>query len=268
MSRYSAILIIVLSVLIASGASSCKSKKKLVSGTHDIRIRGKILDQVLKSELDYQYIEVKGSIRTDALGKKQSFSLTYRNLKDSVIWVSVRAMLGIEVARVYCTQDSVWVISRIAKIKEKGDWNTMSEMISYPIDFYAFQGIMTRKLFVPACSNTKLINNYLSRKNENGLFLIPDFSDPEQKSILLKQGFLPQFLIDQKKKLLLRTRISQEHSNWLLDVNYGPESYNHFGGLPSKITLEGVDMEEKMELNLRILLVKINEKLKFPFSWF
>ncbi|MCK5820814.1 MAG: DUF4292 domain-containing protein [Bacteroidales bacterium] len=268
MSKYSAILLIGLTVLIAVGSSSCKSRKKLISGTHDGRIRGKVLEQVLKKEIDYNYLEIKGSVRTDALGKKQTFSLTYRNLEDSLVWVSVRAMLGIEVARAICTKDSVWVFSRIAHVKEKGDWKMMSDLIGYPIDFYAFQAIMARKLFVPGRSDNIHLNKYLSRKNENGLLLIPDFSDPDQKKILIENGFLPQFLLDQNKKLLLRTRVSHEDASWMLDVVYGSETNKHFGGLPAKITMDGMDMDERMELDLRILMVKIDQELKFPFSWF
>lgn len=268
MSRYSVILLISLSVLLALGSSSCKSRKKLISGSREGRISGKVLEQVLKSELDYKYLEIKVSVKTDALGKKQTFSLTYRNLEDSLLWVSVRAMLGIEVARVICTKDSVWMFSRIAQLKEKGDWETMSDLIGYPIDFYAFQGIMARKLFVPGRSDTKLLNEYLSRKNQNGVLLIPDFSDPDQKSILQKNGFLPQYLLDHNKGILIRTRISHEDSSWLLDVIYGSEANKNFGGLPTRIMIEGVDMEEKMEMDLRVLLVKVNQELKFPFSWF
>lgn len=268
MSKYSAILLISLSVLLALGSSSCKTRKNLVSGTREGRIRGKVLEQVLKTELDYTSLEIKGSVKTDALGKKQSFSLTYRNLEDSLLWVSVRAMLGVELARVICTKDSVWMYSRIAQVKEKGNWETMSDMIGYPIDFYAFQGIMARKLFIPGRSDTKLLNKYLSRNNENGLLLIPDFSDPDQKRILQRNGFLPRYLLDQKKGMLFRTRVSHEDSNWLLDVVYGSEANKGFGGLPTRIMMEGVDMEERMELDLRVLMVKVNKELKFPFSWF
>jgi len=252
----------------AVGLNSCKSRKTLVSGKEHGRVSGRVLEQVLKSELEYESLEIKGSVRTDALGKKQSFSLTYRNLEDSLIWVSVRAMLGIEVARIICTRDSVWLISRIARLKEKGDWSTMSEMIGYPIDFYAFQGIMTRKLFVPGQAGLINIDNYLRRNNDNGLLFIPDYSDPDQKSILQKHGFLPQFLIDPNKKLLSRTRICEEDSDWLMDIIYGSDSNKYFGGLPAKISIVGLDMEELMEMDLRILLVKVDQQLKFPFAWF
>ncbi len=268
MTRLFTITLIAFSVIMALGLNSCKSKKKLISGSSVNRVRGKVLNQVLKSELEYHSIEIKGSVRTDALGKKQSFNITYRNVKDSLIWISARAMLGIEVGRVICTRDSVWVFSRIARVKEKGDWKTMSNMIGYPIDFYSMQGLMTRKLFVPGRSDTDIINSYLSRRNENGKLLIPDYSDPDQKIILKNYGFLPQFLINTKKKLLYRTRISNEDSSWILDVIYGEGSNKNLRGLPPKVRIEGTDMEEKMFANLRIVLVKIDQELKFPFAWF
>ena len=80
--------------------------------------------------------------------------------------------------------------------------------------------------------------------------------------------FMPQFLIDTNQKLLCRTRISPEDSSWLLDIIYGSESEQSLGGLPSNIHIDAIDMEEKMEFDMKLNAVTIDRELKFPFAWF
>lgn len=255
-------------LLIVLAFSGCKSKKALVSDQLDSRITGKVLEQVLQKQLDYKSLEIKGSAKTNANGEKYNLGITYRNLADSLIWISARASLGIEVARIICTKDSVWIHSRIMQVKEKGDWRTMSDMVGYPIDFTAFQGIMARKLFVPGTEENRILTRYLTRKNENGQLMIPDFSDQEQKIILADKGFLPQFLIDTRSGILLKTKISPEDPSWLMEVQYGTEALSSLMGLPSELKLEATDMEEKMEVEIKIQNVTIDQELKYPFSWF
>jgi len=79
----------------------------------------------------------------------------------------VRAMLGIEAARLVANRDSVWVISKIGKIKEKGTWKEMSKTIGYPLDFMALQNMMTRKIFYPGQDDKTMLGFFLRRDDGN-----------------------------------------------------------------------------------------------------
>ena len=94
--RNSFIFILVLSLLV-----SCKSVKKVVEVNRDLPniTEGKLLRNVYFNELDYNTIYAK-KIDLTLKEKKKSHSLKamMRIQRDSFIWVSVTARMGIEVA--------------------------------------------------------------------------------------------------------------------------------------------------------------------------
>ena len=79
-------------------------------------------------------------------------------------------MLGIEAARVIANRDSVWLVSKMAQMKEKGSWKEMSKLLGYPLDFMALQNIMTRKLFYPGQEGNDMLMSFLKRDDGSHVF--------------------------------------------------------------------------------------------------
>ncbi len=206
------------------------------------------------------------STKTDAFGSNYLFNITYRNQKDSIIWISARAMLGIEAARIICNKDSVWIISRIARIEEKGSWDKMTEIVGYPLDFNTLQGIFSRKLFVP--NDDQYLSRYTVKKTDKGILLAPDFNDNDQIELIREYGFMPQFLLAPGQKRLYRTRLMPEDNTWQMDCLYGESAVEQFFGLPESLKILAIDENNRLAFDLKILKVILNTDLKFAFPWF
>ena len=59
------------------------------------------------------FLKGNGEIRT--AGEYKKFSFNIKNKKDSIIWVSIRSFLGLEIARFKITQDSICFLNRLEK---------------------------------------------------------------------------------------------------------------------------------------------------------
>jgi hypothetical protein len=253
--------------LVIVNLGGCKVKKILVKEDKtESRTMG-FVKKVEEKELDYQSLEIKYATRAELDGKNYALNITYRNLKNEKLWISVRAMFGIEAARLYADRDSVWIVSRVGQFKEKGSWGDMSKLIGYPLDFMAFQGILARRIFYPGREDNIPLQNFMKKENGNGIMLVPDYRNDKQRGDSEVFGFMPQFVIDRISSRINGTRLAPEDSEWMFDVKYDPGGDDNLG-LGKLMTIRGVDPESDVEMDLKIQNVAINEELKFPFQWF
>lgn len=72
-----------------------------------------VLEQCLATRLQWPGLSMKvdATVRTDSLD--QSFTATVRMVPDSAVWMSLSPALGVEVARLLLTRDSLFVLSKI-----------------------------------------------------------------------------------------------------------------------------------------------------------
>ncbi|HET6245393.1 MAG: DUF4292 domain-containing protein [Bacteroidetes bacterium] len=99
------------------------------------------------NEFSYNWITSKFSVVIEEGGKKTSFNAHYRAKNDSVMWVSISPALGIEVARVKITKDSVKFMNRINSTYFEGDFNYISNTFGVDVDFDMLQSILTGNAF-------------------------------------------------------------------------------------------------------------------------
>jgi hypothetical protein len=85
-----------------------------------------------KIDVDYQ----------DAEGKKYSVTAHVRMYKDSVIWVSITAILGIEGLRVLITADSVKILDKQNKTYIARSVSYLQEVTDLPLDLHSLQDLL------------------------------------------------------------------------------------------------------------------------------
>ena len=101
-----------------------------------------LVQKLKESELDFDYFSAKFKLHLSEDKKKTSFKGQVRMQKDSVIWVSFSPLLGIEVARMLITNDSVKFINRMNKTFFKGDYTYLNEFFDTNLDFNVLQGLI------------------------------------------------------------------------------------------------------------------------------
>src|SRR5207253_1686290 len=94
--------------------AACKTHKKTEvtkpvdeTGKLDFKSGRVLSDKMKENEFHYDYLSTKFSADANIDGNNNSFEVTLRAKKDSVIWMSISPALGIEAARILITCDSV-----------------------------------------------------------------------------------------------------------------------------------------------------------------
>ncbi|MBK6265176.1 DUF4292 domain-containing protein [Marivirga sp. S37H4] len=129
MSRISGIVAIVILVLV----SSC-GKKLLPTSS--------IEKEYGLERFDFEYLQTKSKIKFASEDKSLSSSATIRMKKDSIIWVSLSPILGIEAARGFINQDTIVFLDRVNKEVYRYNYESLSNMLNFEVDFQMVQSIL------------------------------------------------------------------------------------------------------------------------------
>jgi hypothetical protein len=91
---------------------------------------------------DFEYLQAKSKIKFSSPDKSLSSSATIRMKKDSIIWVSLSPIFGIEAARGYINQDTIVFYDRVNKETHRYNYKTLSNMLNFEVDFQMVQSII------------------------------------------------------------------------------------------------------------------------------
>ena len=148
-------------------ATSCKTNKQLVEKKVSLQHEASklLLNNLKKNEFNYDWLSAKVNVDISVDSSSNSFNISLRAKKDSVIWMSISPALGIEVARVIITKDSVKFMDRIHHTYFKGDYNYIDNLLQTELDFDMLQSMMVGNSVAFYEDETKLKSSV--SKNEN-----------------------------------------------------------------------------------------------------
>jgi hypothetical protein len=95
-----------------------------------------------EKELKFDWFSAKFSAEYSNKGKETSFNGQIRIRKDSLIWISLTPMLGIEAVRLMISQDSVKMINRLNDTYFLGDYEYVNRFLNTNIDFDLLQAFL------------------------------------------------------------------------------------------------------------------------------
>ncbi|MDP1801437.1 MAG: DUF4292 domain-containing protein [Bacteroidota bacterium] len=135
---------------------SCKQKKKIqrtqteviVSDTLAGRCRldfksAKTLSRNVKeNEFSFIWLTAKANVETLIDGKEESFDIKVNIRKDSAMLITIQYLLGLQVAKILITKDSVKMVNYIQKNYFKGDFNYINDMLNADLDFNVLQAVL------------------------------------------------------------------------------------------------------------------------------
>jgi len=100
-----------------------------------IKIKGSYIDfNTFSAQMKIDY--------SDSRDKKYDVNAFVRMKKDSIIWISINAILGIEAFRVMITPDTVSVLDKINKTIQYHSFDYLREMVNLPVDFPTLQDLI------------------------------------------------------------------------------------------------------------------------------
>ena len=119
-----------------------------------------------KNYLNYNWLNLTGKVNLNTQQTSQKIKINIKLKKDSLIWLSLRSSLGIEVARIKLTQDSLYVINRLTKTYSKKHISILKTIPGFEyfgLTFQQIQGfILTGFDYAPnqKVISSKYVGNY------------------------------------------------------------------------------------------------------------
>ncbi len=202
---------------------------------------------------EIQFDHFSGKLKVDFDGdKKVSGLANLRIRKDSVIWLSLSPGLGVEVARILITQDSIAVIDKFNKKYIHMDFQNLSKKFDFDIDYHLVESVLLGNLIHP-------YKRERYKKSEGGLMY-------EQ----MEGNFLFQNQIGTQTKKLEKLMVQDTLSKSSIFVTYSNFQQLENQVLPFLITAilkKGQPNAPSTRVEMIYSKAEIeNKPLRFPFN--
>ncbi|RZM01025.1 MAG: DUF4292 domain-containing protein [Pedobacter sp.] len=182
-------------------------------------------------------------------GKKYDVNANIRMYKDSVIWISITAIFGIEGLRAYITKDSVKILNMQDKVYTARSVSYLQEVTALPLDLTSLQDVLIGN---PVFVDSNIIS--YSRGDDN-------------ISLLSIGTFFKNLLTLNNSYQILNSKLDDADVNRSRTCNLSYSEYESKKGLPFS-TKRRITVAEKSKLDIKLDFKSydFNETLSFPFT--
>lgn len=158
-------------VLTATMLFACKAREEL---NHTGKVNRKdLVEAVHEARLQYQFLSFRSTVTANIDGDEKTFKAVIRIQKDSIIWVSLKPLVGgIEAARLVITQDSVKLMDRLNKRFVLSDMSMLEAKTGVSLNFETLE-----KLMVGAILETSSDKPKISYSRGENTFLVSSFKE-------------------------------------------------------------------------------------------
>lgn len=265
---------------------ACKSTYQIRSEKVKRVSDRKIIRHVINHYVDYKAISYKFNGEFSDSGKTVSFSGNLRIKNDSLIWVSISVALGIELARIQITPDSVYFMNKIKDEYFIRNVDYISNVFQVDMDYDILQSILTNRIFLYAEDDEDA--NQKRREEEPDEYPVPDkyrktfISDTDSNLYVLKtyrKRKLKKHMKRNRGDIILQTfrvipDVYKIHSVNINDISEKRElnvEYSKFTAidslmLPNHIRIDVKDRSRNVSLDLDFTKITINPEVTFPFT--
>jgi hypothetical protein len=208
-------------------------------------------ESVIRNRIDFTTFSAKIDVDYEEMdGKNYNVNAHVRMYKDSVIWVSITAILGIEGLRAYITKDSVKLLDKQNKVYVARSVSYLQEMTELPLDLHSLQDLILG----------------------NPVYLDPtivSYSKSPGTISLQSNGefFRNLFTIGESDKLVLSSKLDDLDplKNRTCYLTYA--EYENKKGVTFSTKREiSVSEKKKLDIKLNFKQYDFNEILTFPFN--
>ena len=245
------LLIAIIFILCSCSTNKSTSSLRTLSANHIIR-------EVEDNRFEFDNIDTKFNVRLEGNNIGLKGQLKMKN--DSVIWISLSLKLGIEVARVMITEDSVKLINRTNKTYFVESVDKFQERLPSEVTMQFLQDILVgNDILLSKNDKFKVTiddNNYKLESDRNTFWITP-------KTFKVKSCQLSTVSYQQSAISYQQSTVNGQRST--VSVIY--DNFQEINGnlLPTKIILNAnEDFDIKLEIDYSE--VKVGERLEFPFN--
>jgi hypothetical protein len=225
------------------------TRKPDTVATTDNKINTKLV-AIKAQQVNFNTFSGKAKTNLDINGNSNDVTLNIRINKGKKIWVSITAILGVEVARAVITPDSILLINRLEGVYMKKPFSYVYAYASKQVNYKTLESLLIGN----AIPELLVEKSDISIGNNGNAFLRGELDDLR---------YLLTFGTDNKVTQTNLANPSQEQS---LEVKNNAFIQANNRILPSQIDIASVVKDKKVHINLHYTKVDFDQQLEYPFS--
>ena len=183
-------------------------------------------------------------------GKEYGVNATVKMHKDSAIWISANAILGIEAMRLLITRDSVKLLNKLEKVYTARSISYLQEVTSLPLDLFTLQDmIIGNPVF--------LDSNIVQYSAGNGVVNL----------VSLGRFFKHLLTLNEGDKAIIHSKLDDTNPlrSRTADLSYGDYETKRGVLFPNRRQIV-VSEKGRLDIKLDFKNYTLNEPVEFPFS--
>lgn len=209
------------------------------------------LQGVEANRIDYQTFSAKVAIDYKGTeGKEYGVNANIKMYRDSAIWISANAILGIEAMRVLVTKDSVKLLNKLEKVYTARSIEYLKEVTSLPLDLVTLQEMIIGN---PVYLDSNIVR-YTAGNGVIGLMSLGVY-------------FKNLLTLNEADKRMMQSKLDDTNPlhNRTADLWYGNYETKKGALFATKREI-AVSEKGRLEIKLDFKNYTFNEPVEFPFS--
>ena len=220
-------------------------------GVDTLQLIRTTLQQVQNNHINFQTFSAKIGVDYEGTdGKSYSVNAKLTMWKDSAIWVSANAMLGIEALRLLVTKDSVKLLNKLEKTYAARSIGYLQEVTSLPLNLYTLQDMLIG-------NPVFLDSNIIRYATGNGVINL----------LSLGEYFKNLVTLNEADKTIVHSKLDDVNPMHSRTADFSYSDYDGSHG-PLFSTKRQIVVSEKGRLQIKLDFknYSFNEPVEFPFS--
>ncbi len=257
-----AALPVLLAMMLVMG--SCASRRQIIKEPLKEAKTAYLFEELARKELRFEWFSAKFTIDYIYDKKLTEFKGQIRILKDSVIWLTFSPALGIEMARLMITNDSVFFINRINKLYLKGDYRFINDYLQTNIDFDVLQSLIIGNdfQFYEETSFRAGIDKEEYKLTTTERRKLKKFMKSNETDA---KAYYQDIWLNPDNFKITRVNIKEITNDKKLDAYYSDFKDEEGQLFPFRIIFE-ITADENVTVKVNYSRIRIDEPLSFPFS--
>jgi hypothetical protein len=285
-------------LVLALIASGCSNVRRLGMGK-PLKNQGvgKIIHRYESTISNADWYGMRLAVSSHSESDNQSFKVNVRMRRDSAIWLSITPALGVEVARIMLTEDSVKFFSKVPgdRFGYLGDYTALENNFGAPVDFKMLQSVLLGHAVELKADG----DDYISRIDELSYVLITKYKRRVMRLVGAKdkeihpdaaleivettardarvvervldrsQGedlLVKRYWFDGLQGYLVHSKFDDLYNSQSIDISHTRHTIEGGGLVPQKTTMmiRSDDLEQKIEIEITRL--RSGRAYEMPFK--
>ncbi|MFP4064366.1 MAG: DUF4292 domain-containing protein [Bacteroidales bacterium] len=238
-------------LIVVATMAACGPVKEVVSPEPEVidHNASRAMSSMAEKEAMFDFFSTRFSGNANIDDSNYSVSGNIRIKKDSAIYISVAPILGIELARLLVTPDSVHFVNRMEGTYFEGDVDYLNTLLNTRMDYNMLQAL--------------LVGNNFSRSPEENY----ELSMQQEQLLLKRRGSVQQnILLDPVSYRIKENHVLDQQANISIRATYNRHQELEGQELPQELVLTLTEGNTLSELSVRYNRSSINQPQSISFS--